>query len=71
MEFSVGHRTRRSFCYGQQAIRVHHARAGANDFRQLHPVLAGLKLTDLVPHGLAAPLHPGAERYFREAGLLN
>lgn len=42
-----------------------------DDFQQLHPVLAGLKPTDLVPHGLAAPLHPGAERYFREAGLLN
>jgi TRAP transporter TAXI family solute receptor len=42
-----------------------------DDFRLLHPVLAGLTPADLVPRGLAAPLHPGAERYFREAGLLN
>jgi uncharacterized protein len=41
------------------------------DFRLLHPVLAGLTPANLVPHELAAPLHPGAERYFREAGLLN
>ncbi len=41
------------------------------DFRLLHPVLAELTPANLVPHELAAPLHPGAERYFREAGLLN
>jgi TRAP transporter TAXI family solute receptor len=41
------------------------------DFRLLHPVLADLMQANLVPRGLAAPLHPGAERYFREAGLLN
>lgn len=41
-----------------------------DDFRLLHPVLAGLQPRDLVPHNLAAPLHAGAERYFREAGLL-
>jgi TRAP transporter TAXI family solute receptor len=41
------------------------------EFRVLHPVLAELTPADLVPRGLAAPLHPGAERYYREAGLLN
>jgi uncharacterized protein len=40
------------------------------EFRQLHPVLRELTRADLVPRGLAAPLHPGAERYFRETGLL-
>jgi TRAP-type uncharacterized transport system substrate-binding protein len=34
-------------------------------------VLAELTPANLVPYQLAAPLHPGAERYFREAGLLN
>jgi hypothetical protein len=37
-------------------------------FRQRHPALAGLRKEDMLT-GLAAPLHPGALRYFREAGL--
>jgi TRAP transporter TAXI family solute receptor len=37
-------------------------------FRQKHPALAGLRKADMLS-GLAAPLHPGALRYFREAGL--
>jgi uncharacterized protein len=41
------------------------------DFRRLHPALRELTPADLVPRGLAAPLHPGAERYFRETGLMN
>lgn len=37
-------------------------------FRQRHPALAGLRKEDMLT-GLAAPLHPGALRYYREAGL--
>lgn len=38
-------------------------------FRTLHPALQGLTREGMLK-GLSAPLHPGAERYFREAGLL-
>ncbi len=39
------------------------------EFRDLHPALNYLDRSHLVSHGLSAPLHPGAERYFEEAGL--
>jgi uncharacterized protein len=38
--------------------------------RRLHPALADLDRSEMVGFGNTAPLHPGAERYFREAGLL-
>lgn len=41
-----------------------------DDFRNLHPAFANLKKEAMVKDGLAAPLHPGARRYFQEAGLL-
>jgi len=41
-----------------------------DQFRRLHPAFANLKPEEMVRDGLSAPLHPGAERYFREAGLL-
>ena len=37
--------------------------------RKMHPALARLKKAEMLK-GLSAPLHPGAERYYREAGLL-
>ena len=40
------------------------------DFRKLHPALANLKAEDMVKNGLSAPLHPGAEKFFKEKGLL-
>jgi TRAP transporter TAXI family solute receptor len=39
-------------------------------FRQTHPALANLTTEDFTS-GLGAPLHPGAERAYREAGLLD
>jgi len=39
-------------------------------FRAMHPAFAGLKPEQMVQGPYPAPLHPGAERYFREAGLL-
>lgn len=39
-------------------------------FRELHPALANLKKEEMVRDSLTAPLHEGAARYFREAGLL-
>lgn len=39
-------------------------------FKKLHPAFANLKKESMVKDGLTAPLHSGALRYFREAGLL-
>ncbi|WP_299850633.1 TAXI family TRAP transporter solute-binding subunit [uncultured Roseovarius sp.] len=39
-------------------------------FKTFHPAFANLKKEEMVVNGLSAPMHPGAERYFREVGLL-
>lgn len=41
-----------------------------DDFRKFHPAFAHLKKEDMVQAGLSAPLHEGAVRYYKEAGLL-
>ena len=41
-----------------------------DDFRRLHPAFATLDPAQMVSDGLSAPLHDGAVRYFREAGLV-
>ena len=40
-----------------------------DEFKKLHPALAHLSHESML-EGLTAPLHPGAERYYREAGML-
>ncbi len=40
------------------------------DFKKLHPALGHLKQEEMVVNGLSAPLHPGAEKYFKEKGLI-
>ncbi|NND42623.1 MAG: TAXI family TRAP transporter solute-binding subunit [Silicimonas sp.] len=35
-------------------------------FKGLHPAFANLKEEDMIADGLSAPLHPGAEQYYRE-----
>ena len=42
-----------------------------DQFKGLHPAFANLEKEQMVNDGLSAPLHPGAERYYQEAGLLN
>ena len=42
-----------------------------DQFRGLHPAFANLEAESMATQGLSAPLHPGAEKYFREAGLLD
>jgi hypothetical protein len=42
-----------------------------DQFRSLHPAFANLDPKQMSQDGLSAPLHPGAEKYYREAGLLN
>jgi uncharacterized protein len=41
-----------------------------DDFKRLHPALANLEPSRMVSDGLSAPLHPGAERYYREKGWI-
>ncbi|PKP84454.1 MAG: C4-dicarboxylate ABC transporter substrate-binding protein, partial [Alphaproteobacteria bacterium HGW-Alphaproteobacteria-2] len=44
--------------------------ADLDQFKGLHPALGVLDPQQMVSDGNSAPLHPGAERYYREAGLL-
>lgn len=39
-------------------------------FKSLHPAFANLTEEEMVKDGLSAPLHPGAERYYRERGWI-
>lgn len=41
-----------------------------DNFKTLHPVFVNLDAKKLVHEGNTAPLHSGAERYFKEKGLL-
>jgi TRAP transporter TAXI family solute receptor len=40
------------------------------DFKKLHPAFAGLEQEEMITAALSAPLHPGAEKYYKEAGLM-
>lgn len=42
-----------------------------DDFKGLHPAFANLDPAEMVKDGLSAPLHPGAEKAYKELGLLN
>jgi TRAP transporter TAXI family solute receptor len=44
---------------------------GVEQLRSRRPALAGLKPKEMVQASLTAPLHPGAERAYRELGLTN
>ncbi|WP_373287543.1 TAXI family TRAP transporter solute-binding subunit [Neptunicoccus cionae] len=39
-------------------------------FKRLHPAFENLKEEDMISAGLSAPLHPGAERYYKEKGWM-
>ena len=41
-----------------------------DDFRQLHPAFANLDPAEMVKDGLSAPLHPGADKAYKELGLI-
>ena len=41
-----------------------------DDFKNLHPAFSRLTEEEMIKDGLSAPLHPGAERYYRERGWL-
>ncbi|MBB5020919.1 TAXI family TRAP transporter solute-binding subunit [Desulfurispira natronophila] len=44
---------------------------GLDNFKRLHPALEHLEREAMVSDAIAIPLHPGAERYFKEAGLID
>jgi len=39
-------------------------------FKKLHPAFANLKKSEMIKDGLSAPLHAGAIKYYKEAGLM-
>ena len=41
-----------------------------DDFKKQHPAFAPLQKKDMIADGLSAPLHPGAVKYYKEAGLM-
>ncbi|MGB0697452.1 MAG: TAXI family TRAP transporter solute-binding subunit [Rhodospirillaceae bacterium] len=41
-----------------------------DDFKKLHPAFANLTKEEMASASLSAPLHPGAEKYYKEAGLM-
>ncbi|MCT8999782.1 TAXI family TRAP transporter solute-binding subunit [Chelativorans intermedius] len=42
-----------------------------DNFKNLHPALANLTPEQMISQGNSAPMHPGAEKYYREQGWLN
>jgi TRAP transporter TAXI family solute receptor len=42
-----------------------------DEFKKLHPAFGVLKKEEMVKDGLSAPLHDGAAKYYKEAGLIN
>ena len=41
-----------------------------DDFKKQHPAFSSLKKEDMIADGLSAPIHEGAKRYYKEAGLM-
>ena len=41
-----------------------------DDFKKLHPAFEVLKKEEMIKDGLSAPLHNGAVKYYKEAGLM-
>ena len=39
-------------------------------FKKLHPAFKNLKESEMIKDGLSAPLHDGAAKYYKEAGLM-
>jgi hypothetical protein len=41
-----------------------------DSFKKLHPAFGVLKKEEMIKDGLSAPLHDGAKKYYKEAGLM-
>ncbi len=44
--------------------------SNVEEFRKLHPAFSNLTAEDMVKAALSAPLHPGAEKAYKELGLM-
>jgi hypothetical protein len=44
--------------------------ANFEEFKKLHPAFANLTKEEMIAQALSAPLHPGAAKYYKEAGLM-
>ncbi|WP_413111501.1 TAXI family TRAP transporter solute-binding subunit [Thaumasiovibrio sp. DFM-14] len=44
--------------------------ANLDDFKRLHPAFNHLQAKEMIKDGLSAPLHDGAAKYYKEAGLM-
>ena len=57
----------KAFCFGNG-----NSRKGLNldDFKKQHPAFGFLEKKNMIKDGLSAPLHPGAIKYYKEAGLM-
>ncbi|MDX1597831.1 MAG: TAXI family TRAP transporter solute-binding subunit [Marinobacter sp.] len=42
-----------------------------DSFKRLHPAFGNLNKEEMVSDALSAPLHPGAAKYYKEAGLID
>jgi hypothetical protein len=42
-----------------------------DSFKRLHPAFGNLQKSEMVSDALSAPLHPGAAKYYKEAGLID
>ena len=42
-----------------------------DDFKKQHPAFGFLEKKNMIKDGLSAPLHPGAIKYYKEAGLMS
>ncbi len=41
-----------------------------DDFKKLHPAFSNLSEAEMISDSLSAPLHPGAEKYYKERGWM-
>ena len=69
LEFFVGEMTSRTAADAVYAV-VKSVFENFDAFSTLHPAFKNLKKSGMIKKGLSVPLHHGALRYYREAGLL-
>jgi TRAP transporter TAXI family solute receptor len=72
MTFGVGATFVTSTAVSEDAVYtvVKSVMENIEDFRKLHPAFANLEPADMATAGLSAPLHDGAMKYYKEAGLI-
>ena len=73
MTFGVGATFVSSAAVSEEAVYavVSSVFENIEDFKKLHPAFANLDPKEMASAGLSAPLHPGAEKYYKEKGLID